>query len=90
MSKFSKGLSAFKQGFQERNKMSASDIEYEIDILKDKLATTKVNHILHLLLSIFTAGIWIIVWILISISVASEKSSYKKQLKIMYDKKSAI
>ena len=26
----------------------------------------KVNHILHLLLSILTAGIWIIVWILVS------------------------
>lgn len=27
----------------------------------------KVNHILHLLLSILTAGIWIIVWILVSL-----------------------
>jgi len=26
----------------------------------------KVNHILHLLLSVLTAGVWIIVWILVS------------------------
>ena len=27
------------------------------------------NHILHLLLTIFTAGLWIIVWILVSIKI---------------------
>ena len=88
MSKFAKGLSAFKQGFSDRDNMSSSEIEYETDILKNKLATTKVNHILHLILSIITAGIWVIAWILISISVADEKRTYRKQLKALYERKS--
>lgn len=28
---------------------------------------TKPNHVLHLVLSILTAGIWLIVWLLVSI-----------------------
>lgn len=30
--------------------------------------TQSVNHILHLLLSLFTAGLWLIVWILLSMT----------------------
>jgi hypothetical protein len=28
----------------------------------------RVNHVLHLLLSIFTVGLWVIVWIILSLS----------------------
>ena len=31
------------------------------------------NHVLHLLLTILTAGLWLIVWILVGMSSASEK-----------------
>ncbi|WP_406691976.1 hypothetical protein REH65_08260 [Saccharopolyspora sp. ID03-671] len=34
---------------------------------------THVNHLLHLVLSILTGGIWFIVWILLTINVKSEK-----------------
>lgn len=33
------------------------------------------NHVLHLLLSVFTAGVWIIVWIILSIGASF--NSYK-------------
>jgi len=34
------------------------------------------NHVLHLLLSILTAGIWLIIWILISLSGGISRRSY--------------
>lgn len=33
----------------------------------------KPNHILHLLLTVFTAGIWLIMWLLISMFSGSPK-----------------
>jgi len=39
----------------------------------------KINHILHLLLSVFTGGIWLIVWILIGVFDTNE-TSYQKQI----------
>ncbi len=36
---------------------------------------TKTNHILHLLLTIFTGGIWVIIWILAT--VASKVKAWK-------------
>jgi hypothetical protein len=45
-------------------------------------ATT--NHVVHLLLSVFTAGIWLIVWILVALSESKQatcsKCGNKRQL----------
>ena len=48
--------------------------QYKSGFCKDcneqrKVARPKINHILHLILSIITAGIWLIVWLGISIRV---------------------
>ena len=40
----------------------------------------KTNHVLHLLLSIITAGIWIIFWILVAASNGSENKSIDKMI----------
>lgn len=36
---------------------------------------TKTNHILHLLLSIITAGFWVPIWILVALNNASKRSA---------------
>ena len=51
-----------------------SDQEVAVMLSKKK----KTNHILHLLLSIITAGIWIIVWILVAASNGSENRAIDK------------
>ena len=68
-------------------KYTLPEIEFEISNLQTKIASTKVNHVLHLLLCIPTAGIWIIIWILTTISVSMEKSGYERDLKKLYQEK---
>jgi len=68
-------------------KYNLQEIEFEITNLKTKIGSTKVNHILHLLLSILTAGIWIIAWIFITISASMERGGYEKSLKDFYKMK---
>ena len=40
----------------------------------------KTNHILHLLLTIITGGLWVIVWILVAISNSSHNSSIERSI----------
>ena len=42
----------------------------------------KVNHILHLILSFFTGGLWLIVWALIGMSTPSMDSYTLKVIKL--------
>ena len=35
----------------------------------------KISHVLHLLLTLLTAGLWVIVWILIAVSAASSRAT---------------
>ncbi|MCB4763864.1 MAG: hypothetical protein LGB78_08205 [Sulfurovum sp.] len=85
MGKFIKGLKAFGSGFKEsRQQKKEKDIDFKIKETEIELQNKKVSHILHFLLSVVTAGIWIVVWILITISVSSEKSALKKKLKEFY------
>jgi hypothetical protein len=44
-----------------------------------ELATHKTNHILHFLLSLATAGFWIIFWFLISASNTGERNKIRKK-----------
>ena len=76
--------------FSSKKKYNLQEIEYEITTLKSKVASTKVNHILHLLLSIITAGLWIIIWILVSIFAASDRRGYEKELKEFYQMKGRL
>lgn len=41
----------------------------------------KTSHILHLILSILTAGIWSIIWVLVAISNSSENAKIDRQIK---------
>ena len=59
----------------------------EIRKLEDKVAKENkgTNHILHLLLSIFTAGLWLIVWLLVAMNNTKIGStSNEKKLEELY------
>ena len=82
MNKIGKGLKAFASGFKKEK-----NFEYEISELERKIQAQKVNHILHFLLSIVTAGLWVIVWILVTISASIERNRLNGLLKKMYIEK---
>lgn len=48
--------------------------------LEQKLGRTETNHILHLLLSIVTAGLWLPVWILASLNNAGNRRVFNNML----------
>jgi len=45
-----------------------------------KLMNTRTNHVLHLLLSIVTAGIWIPVWILVALNNADKRRLLENEI----------
>lgn len=66
-------------GLFSKKKLTKSEIKIKLTEINEQIAKQKVNHILHLLLSVFTAGVWLIVWILISISSSIEIKRLKKK-----------
>ena len=40
----------------------------------------KTSHVLHLLLSVFTLGIWVPVWIIVALSNAIERKKIDREL----------
>ncbi len=50
----------------------------KVAVMLSKKKTT--NHVLHLLLSIFTAGFWVIVWILVAVSNSSENAKIDRDI----------
>lgn len=45
-----------------------------------KRAEYKTNHILHLLLSVLTGGLWLAIWLLVAISNATQRAAIDRQL----------
>lgn len=45
-----------------------------------KRADHKTAHVLHLLLSVITAGLWVPVWILVAVSHGIERGKIDRQL----------
>ena len=54
-----------------------SDQEVAVLLSKKK----KTSHILHLILSIVTAGLWIVIWLLVGISNANENAKIDGKIK---------
>jgi hypothetical protein len=40
----------------------------------------RTNHLLHLLLSVLTAGLWVIMWALVAISNGSENRAIERKI----------
>ena len=53
--------------------------DQEVAVLLSK--KKKTSHIVHLILSILTAGLWILIWILVAVSNSSENSRIDRQIK---------
>ncbi len=49
-------------------------------LLGDKLERTRVNHVLHLILSLLTGGAWLIVWLFIVLINNSRKYNLEKAI----------
>ena len=61
-------------------KAKKREVELELRQAERELGTIKVNHILHLILSIITAGIWLIIWIFFTISVNSNRNKVEQRI----------
>ena len=57
-------------------------LERQLDEAYNDLSRTGVNHILHLLLSIITGGVWVIVWVLVAITTPSESGINRRIRKL--------
>jgi len=60
--------------------METKRLERKLNTEYRKLDNLKVNHILHLLISLFTGGLWIIAWILITMSVNSQREELELEI----------
>lgn len=59
-------------------KKHKSQIELDLHKIERQYDKSKTNHILHLLLSLLTAGIWIIIWFFVAIGNNSRRSKMGK------------
>ena len=80
MSNYLKGMKAFVGGLK-----GETNIEFEKQEIERQIKDQKVNHILHLILTLLTAGLWLIVWIIVSISSSTEVSRLNRKLKKLYE-----
>ena len=53
----------------------------EIDILKMKLAKVKTSHLLHFFLSLFTGGLWVIVWVVVAAANGSKEKNLENKIR---------
>ena len=53
--------------------------DQEVAVLLSK--KKKTSHVLHLLLSIITAGVWIIIWLIVALSNSIENSKIDNQIR---------
>ena len=63
-----------------------SNHQYEIAKTTAAIQNQKVSHILHLILSIITCGLWVVVWLLVTLSASIERSRLNKKLEWLYAK----
>jgi len=53
----------------------------EILLLTQKLAKYRTNHVLHLILSVVTLGIWLPLWLIVGISNSIEYARIERQVR---------
>ena len=58
--------------------MNKLEITTEMRKLEIKLQNNKINHVLHLILTILTGGLWVVVWILLALFKPSDESLLHK------------
>ena len=53
----------------------------EIELQKLRIQKHKTNHILHLLISIITAGLWVPIWFMVSITNSISRNQATNRIK---------
>ena len=61
--------------------MSSLNVGFEIEVTKLAIQDQKVSHILHLILSVITMGLWVVIWLIVTASASMERNRLKTQLK---------
>jgi len=61
-------------------KIKRREIELELKQVERELETIKVNHILHLILSLITAGVWLIIWLVVTMDVGSKRNVAEQKI----------
>jgi Mg2+/citrate symporter len=67
------------------SEMSVDQRKMELMKIQTKMSKYKTSHVLHLLLSLFMLGFWIIPWIMIAQSNASNRRKLEKFMDIVVD-----
>ena len=65
---------------QIKNKIK--NAENRLRKLENELGNNSINHVLHLILSIFTGGLWLIVWLFIGLFHSSDNGIINKITKV--------
>jgi len=60
------------------NKQREPYSQQEVAVLLSK--KKKTSHLLHLILSIITAGLWVVIWVLVGLSNYMENARIEKQI----------
>lgn len=60
------------------NELNLNKMQEQI-LINSELAEYKTNHILHLILTIITAGIWSIIWLLSAASGMTEQNKIRRK-----------
>lgn len=66
--------------------MSTLREENQARVLETQISNINTNHALHLILSLAIAGLWIPMWIMITLSNNSQKKQKSKKLEVIYTK----
>jgi hypothetical protein len=56
---------------------------YQIEETRQLIQAQKVSHVLHLILSIITCGLWLIIWVLVTVSASVERGRLNRKMKAM-------
>lgn len=60
--------------------LSHEQVQLEMTKIQKEIDKYKTSHVLHLLMSVITAGVWIIIWVLVSSSNSSQRSKLEKAM----------
>lgn len=62
--------------------MTLENRSNELILMNSELSQHKTNHILHLILTILTAGLWSFFWIVSSASTVQEQNKIRRRHKV--------
>lgn len=65
-------------------------IENKIKFEELKITEAKTNHILHLLLTLLTGGLWVIVWIIVGMTNEQKRSNASNNIRNLLKHSSQI